>query len=133
MTKTANIYNKVSLGVICAMMLLGLLVMQMTGQTEMMLSGIAVSSIFQVFCSQCYAAAWDYFSRKSPEQLTKLYLASSAFRLMAAAAVLLVFCVVHRDNLQLIKWFAAIFILFYIVMLIVDAIFFAKVSKNSNK
>ena len=131
MTKTASKYNKVSLGVICAMLFFGLVVMWTMGWQEVMLGALAVSGCFQTFCSLCYGAAWDLFSRRSPEQLPRLYLASSAFRLMAAAAMLLVFCVIHRDNLQLIKWFSVIFIIFYIVILIVDAAFFANVSKTS--
>ena len=50
--------------------------------------------------------------------------------LLAAAALLLVFCVVKRDNPETIKWFSVVFIIFYLVMLVFDAIFFAKVSKN---
>ena len=45
-------------------------------------------------------------------------------------AVLLVFCVVKRDNPGAIKWFSIVFIIFYLVMLVFDAIFFAKVSKT---
>ena len=63
--------------------------------------------------------------------LAKLFLASSIFRLFMAAAAMLVFCVVKRDDLSAIKWFAAVFIVFYLVTLVFDALFFAFVSKTS--
>ena len=62
--------------------------------------------------------------------MAKLFLASSVFRLFMAAAAMLVFCVVKRDDLSAIKWFALVFIVFYIVTLAFDALFFAIVSKK---
>ena len=63
--------------------------------------------------------------------LAKLFLASSVFRLFMAAAAMLAFCVVKRDDLSAIKWFAVVFIVFYLVTLVFDALFFAFVSKTS--
>jgi len=63
--------------------------------------------------------------------LAKLFLASTIFRLFVAAAAMLVFCVVKRDDLSAIKWFAVVFIVFYLVTLVFDAIFFAVVSKTT--
>jgi hypothetical protein len=60
----------------------------------------------------------------------KLFLASSVFRLFMAAAAMLAFCVVMRDNLPAIKWFAIIFIAFYLITLVFDALFYAFVSKK---
>jgi hypothetical protein len=89
-----------------------------------------ISAVFHILCSAAYIGGWLALARRSPETLPKYYLAGSAFRLMAAAAVLLVFCVVKRDNPEAIKWFSIVFIIFYLVMLVFDAIFFAKVSKT---
>ncbi len=89
-----------------------------------------ISAVFHILCSAAYIGGWQALARRSPETLPKYYLAGSAFRLMAAAAVLLVFCVVKRDNPGAIKWFSIVFIIFYLVMLVFDAIFFAKVSKT---
>ena len=63
----------------------------------------------------------------------KLFLGSSLFRLFMAALATLVFCVVKGDDLSAIKWFAIVFIVFFLVTLAFDAIFFAIVSKSSNK
>ena len=89
-----------------------------------------ISAVFHVVCSTAYIGGWLALARRSPQTLPKYYLAGSAFRLMAAAAVLLVFCVVKRDDPGAIKWFSIVFIIFYLVMLVFDAIFFAKVSKT---
>ena len=89
-----------------------------------------ISAVFHILCAAAYIGGWQALARRSPETLPKYYLAGSAFRLMAAAAVLLVFCVVKRDNPEAIKWFSIVFIIFYLVMLVFDAIFFAKVSKT---
>ena len=89
-----------------------------------------ISAVFHVVCSTAYIGGWLALARRSPQTLPKYYLAGSAFRLMVAAAVLLVFCVVKRDDPGAIKWFSIVFIIFYLVMLVFDAIFFAKVSKT---
>lgn len=130
--RTVALYNKVSLWIICAMTLVGLLVMQVSGWMSL-LSVLIVSSVFHLVCSFSYGQAWKVVARRSLETLPKLYLASSALRLMAAAIVMLAWCVVNRADIESIKWFAAVFIIYYVVMLVFDAIFFAKVSKNSNK
>lgn len=62
--------------------------------------------------------------------LAKLFLASSVFRLFMAAAAMLTYCVVMRDNLSAIKWFAIVFIAFYLITLVFDALFYAIVSKK---
>jgi hypothetical protein len=87
-----------------------------------------ISAIFHILCSTAYIWGWLMLSRRSPETLPKYYLAGSAFRLMAAAAVLLVFCVIQRHDTEAIKCFSVVFIVFYLVMLAFDALFFAKIS-----
>lgn len=89
-----------------------------------------VSSLFHLICSLIYIYGWQAIARRSPELMPKYFLAASALRLMAAATVLLVFCVVNRGDIETIKWFAIVFIVFYLVILAFDAVFFAKVSNN---
>ena len=62
--------------------------------------------------------------------LVKLFLSSTVFRLFMAVAAVLVFCVVKRDDLSAIKWFSAVFVVFFLVTLLFDALFFAIVSKK---
>lgn len=70
------------------------------------------------------------YNNKVLGPLAKLYLATSVFRLVAAAAAVLAFCVVKRDDIGAIRWFVIIFIGFYLVTLLFDALFFANVSKK---
>lgn len=130
--KTVYIYYKVSLWTISGLTLIGLLVMQVAGYT-LMLTPLIVSAVFSLVCSVAYIMGWKAIARRSAEMLPKYYLAGSAFRLMAAAILLLVYCVISRDDITAIKWFTIVFIVYYIVLLVFDAIFFAKVSKNSKK
>lgn len=92
-----------------------------------------IASVFHILCSLAYIWGWQTIAHRSPETLPKYYLAGSAFRLIAAAMVLLVFCVIKRSDVENIKWFALVFIAFYLVILVFDAIFFAKISKTTNK
>lgn len=89
-----------------------------------------ISASFQLVCSGLYIYGWQAIARRSPELMPKYFLAASALRLMAAATVLLVYCVVNRGDIEAIKWFAVVFIVFYLVILAFDAVFFAKVSNN---
>jgi cytochrome c biogenesis factor len=89
-----------------------------------------ISSVFHIICSLIYIYGWQAMARRSPEVLPKYFLASSALRLMAAAMVLLVFCVVNRGDIDSIKWFAVVFIIYYLVILAFDALFFAKISNK---
>ena len=130
--ETTSLYNKVSLWIIVGLTLLGLMVMQLTG-LRILLTPMLISVVFSLVCGIAYIQGWKAIARRAPESLPKYYLAGSAFRLMAAAMVLLVYCVIMRHDITSIKWFAIVFIVYYIVMLVFDAVFFAKVSKNSNK
>jgi hypothetical protein len=130
--KTALIYNKVLICILAGLTMLGLLTMQLTG-LSVLLYPMVISVVFSFVCGWAYIQGWKAIARRAPESMPKYYLAGSAFRLMAAAIVLLVYCVVERHEIQTIKWFAIVFIVYYIVTLVFDAVFFAKVSKNSNK
>ncbi len=90
-----------------------------------------ISALFHFIFSAAYIWGWQMLVRRSPDILPKYYLAGSAFRLMVAAMVLLVFCVVNRNDIEAIKCFSIVFIIFYLVILVFDAIFFANVSKNN--
>lgn len=130
--RTAGQYNKVSLWVMAALTILGLMVSQIEG-CEPIIIPIVISALFSILCAKAYITGWKAIARRSPETLSKYYLAASAFRLMTAAVVLLIYCVVERTDITAIKYFAVVFIVYYIVMLILDALFFAKVSKTNYK
>ena len=130
--KTASAYNRQVVWLITALTIGGFLLMQVL-HFGALLMPLAISAFFSLMCAAAYVQGWKAIARRSPALLPKYYLAGSAFRLLAAAMVMLVYCVVERADVGAIKWFAVVFIIFYIVLLIFDALFFAKVSKNINK
>ena len=127
-TKTARQYRSQSLWVLCTLTIIGLLYIQIQGRFELIKS-LIISILFNLFCSIAYGQTWKAIARRSPENLPKFYLAWSAMRLMAAAILLLIYCVIVREIVA-IKWFAVIFIVCYIVMLVFDSWFFIRVSKK---
>ena len=128
--RTFSLYNKVCTALLVVLTVVGALLGWLTGLDLWWI--LAVSVVFHAVCSTAYIQGWRAIARRSPDVLPKYYLAGSAFRLMAAAIVLLVVCVVKRADIDAIRWFSIVFIVYYLVMLIFDALFFAKVSKNSN-
>ena len=98
----------------------------------MLLIDILIAVGFNLICTLALWKSWHALSDRNPQMLPKLFLASSAIRLMGAAAVLLVYCVVVME-FAAIRMFSVIFIIFYLFMLAFDAIFFAKLSKQKDK
>lgn len=92
---------------------------------------LVVSAIFSLVSSVAYGEAWQAIAKASPANLTKFYLAASAMKMMAAAVVFLIYVAVcDKSN---ILGFTAIFVLFYVVLLVFDCIFFARTEKKNNK
>jgi len=127
--KTASRYNRLTIWIVCGMALLVLLGMQISGNM-LLLEGLIWSVVFNLACCLLYGQTWKAMAHRSPEMLPKLYLAGSAFRLMAAAIVILAMCVMMRHDITKLKWSALLFIIFYVATLLFDATFFAKVSKQ---
>ena len=126
--KTVSSYNKVMVWLVSGLTLVGLLTMQLSGWNEL-LTGLIVSAVFCLVCGVAYIQGWKMLANRSAQLLPKYHLASSALRLLAACVVLLIVCVVKRADVLGIKLFAVVFMVYYVVMLIFDALFFAKVSK----
>ncbi len=126
--RICSLYNKVCSALLLALTVVWGLLSQLMGLDLWWI--LTISVLFHAACYIAYIQGWRAVARRSPDVLPKYYLAGSAFRLMAAAIVLLVVCVVKRVDIDAIRWFAIVFIVYYLVMLIFDAIFFAKVSKK---
>ena len=127
--KTASRYIRHAVWLLCALSLAVLLAMRLRSDL-LLLDGLVWSAMFNLVCCLVYGHAWKAVARRSPQALPKFFLAFSALRLMAAAAVVLVMCVVMRDDITRLKWSAVLFMAFYLATLLYDAVFFAKVSKK---
>lgn len=89
---------------------------------------LVVSAIFSLISSTAYGEAWTAIAKSSPVNLTKFYLAASALKMIAGAIVFLIYVLVCDK--QNILGFAAIFLLFYVVLLVFDTIYFSRVEKK---
>ncbi len=91
---------------------------------------LVVSAIYSLVSSTAYGEAWTAIAKSSPANLAKFYLVASALKMMAAVVVFLIYVVVCDK--QNILGFTAIFVLFYVVLLVFDCIFFARIEKKKN-
>ena len=129
----ARKYKQISLWITAGVALAILLACRISLQCDSIISQVVnplcVSAIFSLVCSTAYGEAWQVVAKSSPANLAKFYLAASALKMMAAAVTFLVYVVVcDKSN---ILGFATIFILFYVVLLVFDCIYFARVEKKS--
>ncbi len=129
----ARKYRKISLWLTAGMVLAILFACRVSAQCDSMIvrvvNPLCVSAIFSLVCNTAYGACWQSVAKSSPANLAKFYLAASVLKMMAAALVFLVYVLLgDRSNLL---GFTAIFMLFYVVMLIFDCIYFVRVEKKS--
>ena len=126
-------YRQISLWLTAGMALVILFACRISAQCDNILSQVVnplvVSAIFSLVCSTAYGEAWQATAKSSPANLAKFYLAAAALKMMAAAVVFLVYVVIcDKSN---ILGFTVIFMLFYVVLLVFDCIYFARVEKKS--
>ena len=126
-------YKQISLWLTAAMALAILFACRISAQCDHIIAQVVnplvVSAIFSLVASTAYGEAWTSVAKSSPANLAKFYLAASALKMMLGAVVFLVYVVVcDKAN---ILGFAAIFALFYVVLLVFDCIYFARVEKKN--
>ena len=127
----ARRYFRYSLWLIAAVTLVALLAANIMYSQELIVP-VVVSAFFSLATSMAYGVAWRSVARSAPKTLTRFYLAAPALRMMAAALVLVVYCVAVREAAH-IRLFAIVFFVFYIVTLIFDSVYFARFEKlNKN-
>ncbi len=122
-------YNKISLWIISGLFLIGMLVVQLTMRPHY-INMLVISSLFSLVTVIAYGQAWKYLASRSPRVLGKFYLASSTLRILFAFLVLLVYALVVKERTAVIS-FSVVFMIFYLVLLAFDTIYFSKVEKNN--
>ena len=131
--QTSIRYKQISLWLTAGMALAILFACRVSASCDnifpQLVNPLVVGALFSLVCSTAYGEAWQAIAKSSPANLAKFYLAASAMKMMAAAVVFLIYVVVCDK--QNILGFAAIFVLFYVVLLVFDCIFFARVEKKS--
>lgn len=127
-TTAGKRYRKGALWIIAAMMLIVLVIIRVTNEF-FLVGGLVVTVVFSLLCSIVYGKAWEAVARRSPRQLAKFYLVAGTLRMLAAVLVFLVYALLHRDTGTLLG-FTALFAGFYLVLLLFDCIFFARIEKK---
>ena len=125
-------YKKFSLWISAALALVILFVCRVSAACDdiiaQVINPLVVSAIFSLVSSTAYGEAWTAIAKSSPANLAKFYLAALALKMIAAIVVFLIYVLVCDK--QNILGFTAIFVLFYVVLLVFDCIFFARIEKK---
>ena len=126
-------YKQISLWLTAAVALAVLFACRLSAQCDDMIAQVVnplvVSAIFSLAASTAYGEAWKAVAKSSPANLARFYMAALVLKLMAGTLVFLIYVLVCDK--QNILGFTAIFALFYVVLLVFDCIYFARVEKKS--
>lgn len=128
--QTFGKYYKYSLWLVAAATLISLLFMNIYSIPGLV-NSLVVCVIYTFIVNLLYGVAWKGVAKSSPGMLTKFYLTAPVLRMVTAATVVVAYCLLNRGNGN-IRNFVLLFFVFYVVMLIFDGIFFARVEKKNN-
>lgn len=126
-------YKQISLWLTAAVALAVLFACRLSAQCDDMIAQVVnplvVSAIFSLAASTAYGEAWKAVAKSSPANLARFYMAALVLKLMSGTLVFLIYVLVCDK--QNILGFTAIFALFYVVLLVFDCIYFARVEKKN--
>ena len=122
-------YYKNNLWIIAGLYLIGLLVVQLTQQTAY-INLLTISAVYSLITSSIYGGAWKAIAYQSPTVMNNFYLVGSGFRMLLAFLTVVVYAMVVKERTMVIG-FVVIFMIFYLVLLAFDTVYFYKVEKNN--
>lgn len=122
-------YYKNNLWIIAGLFLIGLLGVQLTQQTAY-INVLTICAVYSLITSSIYGGAWKVIASQSPAVLNNFYLAASGFRMLLAFLTVLIYAMVVKERTMVIG-FVVIFMIFYLVLLAFDTVYFYKVEKNN--
>lgn len=122
-------YYKNNLWIIAGLYLIGLLVVQLTQQTAY-INLLTISAVYSLITSSIYGGAWKAIASQLPTVMNNFYLAGSGFRMLLAFLTVVVYAMVVKERAMVIG-FVVIFMIFYLVLLAFDTVYFYKVEKNN--
>ncbi len=122
-------YYKNNLWIIAGLYLIGLLVVQLTQQTAY-INLLTISAVYSLITSSIYGGVWKAIASQSPTVMNNFYLAGSGFRMLLAFLTVVVYAMVVKERTMVIG-FVVIFMIFYLVLLAFDTVYFYKVEKNN--
>ena len=89
--------------------------------------------LFFAMAGIIHGSAWIFIEEHAPRQITLFYLLSKVLRMILAIMLVLVYLVFVQNNRQDTYVFVLSLFAFYIVMLVFDSIYFAKVEILNKK
>lgn len=93
---------------------------------------VLISVIYVLVANAAYGLSWRAVASSSPGVLGKFYLVASVLRMLTAIIVAAVFCVISGSRDAIIN-FVLVFSAFYVVMLVFDGVFFARLERKRNQ
>lgn len=90
---------------------------------------LIISAVFTFISITICSISWKSVAKSSPTRLTHFYLAASLLRMLTALAIFIIYCFVIRQY-EMILHFVAYFLSFYIVTLVYNVLFFARMEKT---
>lgn len=132
MRKTVSKYLMQSTALIVVLALLASLYIIGVGQTALFTAALAPAVAFQWVACVAYGLAWKAVASSSSASLPLFYLSASGLRLFLGAAFVLVYLFVVNDP-QTVRFFVIVFLVFYLLLLIYDTIYFVKVEKKNHQ
>lgn len=129
---TSRRYCKYGIWLISALTFAVIIAISVNWLDISLVSALAVSALYSIIVNLAYGSLWKRIAKSAPGTMAKFYLAASALRLITAALVVIVVCVINRSDKELIRNFIFVFFAFYLVMLVFDSVFFARIEKNNN-
>lgn len=122
-------YCKYSLWVVAALALLTLgavRVLEITG----LITPLVICVAYTLSMNLLYGLAWKKTATTAPATLTKFYLAASLLRMVVAVLVIVCYFLLIREREAVIR-FTLCFLLYYVSMLVLDSLYFARVEQKS--
>ena len=124
-------YLRQSLLIIVFLSMMTLLYIQLYGSDAMVVP-LVVCAVFQLVTCFLYGKVWSKIATQSPDSLTILYLAASGLRMLTGLATVVAYCLLSHSN-EAIRFFVILFLVFYLIILVYDTLFFVKVEKTLKK
>ena len=128
--KVERDYHKINLWIVSSLTLLGLLISQVLLKSNMV-TPLIVSSIFFLVTGILYGKTWKYFATNSPKVLGRFYLAGSMLRMFLAVIIILIGSFSYRGDKENILTYVVVFVVYYIIAMFFDCLYFFRIEKNS--
>lgn len=131
--KVAKKYEQLSLWLTTGLAMAGMIVYSVYPLVAVrfpdFISAIILTVVYQLVACFAYGRAWQAVVKSSPVTLTRFYLVGSILKLMTAALTFLVGALIFGK--AKVVGFTVVFMTFFILHLILDCVYFARIEKQN--